>query len=58
MKTLVQVWGRDIEIDVYQKSTSVWIAVGSYLSDIIEVKGRNERDAISKWREAARYRGN
>jgi hypothetical protein len=35
----VQVWGKPHEISVYQKSKSVWIAVGTYMDEQIEVKG-------------------
>lgn len=53
----VDVWGHPQKVTVYQKSKSVWIASGQYLGEHIEVKGRSETQAISSWREAARYRG-
>lgn len=53
----VQVWNQPQQITVYQKSKSVWIAVGTYMGERVEVKGRTESQAIGSWREAARYRG-
>lgn len=54
----VNVWDKPHEVTVYQKSKSVWIAVGEYMGERLEVKGRNESQALSVWREAARYKGN
>jgi hypothetical protein len=54
----VTVWNRQYEVSVYQKSKSVWVAVGDYEGQRIEVKGRSQSQAISSWREAARYKGN
>ncbi|SBV53149.1 hypothetical protein XBLMG947_3955 [Xanthomonas bromi] len=53
----VQVWNQPQQITVYQKSKSVWIAVGTYMGERVDVKGRTESQAIGSWREAARYRG-
>jgi hypothetical protein len=58
MKTTVNVWDEPHEITVNQKSKTVWIAVGEYMGQRIEVKGRTESQAASAWREAARYKGN
>jgi hypothetical protein len=58
MKRTVTVWNERIEIEVYQKSKSVWIAVGEYMGERLEVKGRTESQATGAWREAARYKGN
>jgi hypothetical protein len=58
MKRTVSVWDKPHEIDVYKKSKSVWVAVGEYMGERIEVKGRTETQAASAWREAARYKGN
>jgi hypothetical protein len=55
-KRVVKVWDKDCEITVYQKSKAVWIAVGDCQNERLEVKGRSERDATSRWREAARYK--
>lgn len=54
----VKVWDSDYVVDVHQKSKSVWIAVGEYKGERIEVKGRSEYSALKGWREAARYKGN
>jgi hypothetical protein len=53
----VQVWNQPEHVTVYQKSKSVWIAVGVYMGERLEVKGRTESQALSHWREAARYKG-
>lgn len=58
MTNVVEVWGKKIEIDAYQKSKSVWIAVGDYMGERIEVKGPSRGAALKGWIEAARYRGN
>lgn len=54
----VMVWGQPHVIEVYRTSKSVWVAVGEYMGQRIEVKGRSDSQAASAWREAARYRGN
>jgi hypothetical protein len=54
----VSVWNERWKITVYQKSKTVWIAVGDYKGEPIEVKGSSERSAIRAWTDAARYRGN
>jgi hypothetical protein len=54
----VTVWGNPEKVEVYQKSKSVWIAVGDYMGQRIEVKGRSQGSALSLWKDAARYRGN
>lgn len=58
MEHQVRVYNRTYQVAVYQKSKTVWIAVGEYEGARIEVKGRSEGTALSQWREAARYRGN
>ena len=57
-KVLVKVWDKDCEITVYQKSKAVWIAVGEYMGERLEVKGSSQGTATIRWREAARYKGN
>jgi hypothetical protein len=57
-KLPVKVWGTTQEVDVYQKSKAVWIAVGEYMGQHIEAKGRTKTQAVTSWREAARYKGN
>ncbi len=67
MEHTVKVWGRTYEVSVYQKSKSVWEAVGTYdevantpgvTSREIRVTGRTESAALNSWIEAARYAGN
>jgi len=58
MEQTVNVWDKPHEITVYPKSKSVWIAVGEYMGERLEVKGRTASQAASAWREAARYKGN
>ncbi len=54
----VSVWEKPQVINVYQKSKSVWIAVGEYMGERIEVKDGSESTAIARWQKAARYKGN
>jgi hypothetical protein len=57
-KHVVTVWDERCEISVYQKSKSVWIAVGEYKGRRIEETGRSAATAAGHWRKAATYRGN
>ncbi len=57
-KRTVYVWEKPQEISVYQKSKTVWIAVGEYMGERIEVKDWSESTAIARWRKAARFKGN
>lgn len=58
MRHRVKVWSETIEIETYQKSKSVWIAMGTYLGQTFEVKDRSASAAANAWRKAAEYRGN
>jgi len=58
MERQVAVWDKPQVVDVYRKSRSVWIAVGDYMAERLEVKGLTESTAINRQREAARYRRN
>jgi hypothetical protein len=53
----VQVWDHPHVISVYQKSKSVWIALGDYMGQRVEVKGSSLTSATKHWADAARYRG-
>ena len=53
----VMVWGEPVEISVYQKSKSVWIAVGTYMGERLESKGSSESSAAAHWAAAAKYKG-
>ena len=52
------VWDKPHTITVYQKSKSVWEAVGEYMDQRISVTDRSESIAVKRWKEAARYKGN
>lgn len=58
MERTVKVWDQDVKISVYQKSKTVWMAVGKYLGHRIEVNGRSANSAVVLWVNAARYKGN
>ena len=58
MQRTVDVWGKQQTVEVYQKSKTVWIAVVTYMGKRIETKGRSANAAITRWKDAARYRGN
>ena len=45
IKHRVSVWGKEHKITVYQKSKSVWEAVGDYMG----VNGRTEGAAVKRW---------
>ena len=54
----VRVWDRSYEINVYQRFKTVWIAVGDYMGDCIEVKVSTKGAAIKLWQDTARFKGN
>ena len=54
----VTVWDKPCEVTTAQKSKTVWVAVGTYMGEWVEVRARTESQAVSKWSEAARYKGN
>ena len=54
----VHVWAIPHLITVYQKSKTVWVAVGDYMGERIEVKGSSANVAAKYWVDAARFRGN
>jgi hypothetical protein len=54
----VRVWDELQEIAVYQKSKTVWVAVGEYMGGRIETKASSASAAAKHWQEAARYKGN
>lgn len=58
MKMRVKVWNDDVEIDVYQKSKSVWVAVGEYLGKHHEVKSSSAGSAAKLWADAAKFHSN
>jgi hypothetical protein len=54
----VEVWKKTYTISVYQKSKSVWVAVGDHMGERLEAQGRSESTAKNRWCEATRYKGN
>jgi hypothetical protein len=54
----VTIHGTPCTLLVYQRSKSVWIAVGFYMDERIETKGSRESAVINRWIEAAKFRGN
>lgn len=54
----VEVWGERVEITVYQKSKTVWIATGTYLGKHHEAKSSSAGSAAKLWADAARYHSN
>lgn len=58
MKQRDYVWDKPVEIDVYQKSKTVWIAVGEHMAKHHEVKRSSRTAAAKAWAEAARYHSN
>jgi hypothetical protein len=51
----VHVWAVPHVITVHQKSGTVWLAVGNYRGERIEVEG-SSADVAAKWVEAARFK--
>lgn len=54
----VTVWAKPCTVHVYEKSKSVWEAVGDYMGETIRVKDRSESAALKAWCSAATYKGN
>jgi hypothetical protein len=53
----VHVWAIPHVITLSQKSETVWVAVGDYMGERIDVEG-SSADVTAKWVEAARLRDN
>ncbi|NOJ48430.1 hypothetical protein [Bradyrhizobium archetypum] len=58
MKAVVKVWDDMVEINVNQRSTSVWIATGEYKGKYHEVKRQTRGAAVKGWADAAKYHSN
>jgi hypothetical protein len=58
MKQIVQVWNDRVEIDVHQRSKTVWIASGEYHGKYHEVKRPTPGAAAKGWADAAKYHSN
>jgi hypothetical protein len=54
-KRTVHVWAVPHIITVYQKSKTVWVAVGDYRGERIEIEG-SSANVTAKWVETARFR--
>ena len=57
-KRTVYVHERPQVISVHQRSKTVWVARGEYMSEWHESRGRSANAAADHWREWARYKGN
>ncbi|SED93134.1 hypothetical protein SAMN05519104_4777 [Rhizobiales bacterium GAS188] len=55
---IVKVLGKPQTITVAQQSKSVWIAVGDYMGESFDAKGRTEKSATAAWIAKATYHGN
>jgi hypothetical protein len=58
MKKRVLVWGEQVEVDVHQRSKTVWIARGEYKGKHYECKASTPGAAAKAWADAARYHSN
>ena len=54
----VRVWDKPYTVTTYQKTKSVWIAVGEYMGETIQTKGRTKGAAVKRWKERAHFKGN
>ena len=54
----VHIWAIPHVITVYQKSETVWEAVGDYRGEPIRVKGSSADVAANYWADAARFKDN
>ena len=57
MQQRVEVWGKPHDVNVSQRSKSVWVASGEYMGQQIQVTDRTATSAAKRWQEAARSRG-
>jgi hypothetical protein len=54
----VIVWDKPYDLDVYKKSSSVWIGHGEYMGESHSTQDRSANTAAARWREWAQYKGN
>src|SRR5258708_34220025 len=54
----VLVHGKPHDVEVYQKSKTVWIAVVDCMGERLETKDSSSGAALKRWKEAAEYKGN
>jgi hypothetical protein len=50
----VYVWEKPHVVSVRRKTRGIWIAVGQYMGERIEVVDRSEASAVARWEETAR----
>jgi hypothetical protein len=50
----VYVWEKPYVVSVRRKDQGIWIAVGQYMGEQIEVEDRSEASAVARWEETAR----
>jgi hypothetical protein len=48
--------GKFSQRDCTDKTRGVWIAVGEYVGELIEVTDRSEASAVARWEETARHK--
>ena len=52
------VWGKPYTVTTHQKTKTGWIAVGEYMGETIQTKGRTKGAAVKRWKERAHFKGN
>jgi hypothetical protein len=52
----VRIWGKPVEVEVFQRSSTVWIAIGQVGGERLEVEDCTESAVLERWQDAARYR--
>jgi len=57
MKRVVKVLGQAHEINVQRKYKTVWVVVGEYMGERIQVKGKTDTEAMAAWCDAVRHKG-
>ncbi len=55
-RQIVEIFGECCEIDVFQKSKTVWLATGGFMGSRLLTKGRSERAAVANWVKTAEIR--
>jgi len=56
LETCCEGLGVPHEVTVHQKSKGVWVAVGYYRGERIQVQGSSERSALRYWQDVARHK--
>jgi hypothetical protein len=51
------VWDRPYEVEVDQRSKTVFVASGDYKGKLIVTKDQTAGAALKRWRESATYKG-